>query len=473
LTEALALLRTEPRARWFFAAFGQSSLGTGAAYPALLVIAYARYHSPWAISLILLADFVPSGLVGPVLGAAVDRWPRLWCAAAGDVIRAVGFAGIAIVGSFEATVALAVLAGVGKALFRPAVLAGIPNMVRSDRSAAATSLYSALNDFGMTGGPALAAAAFLVVGPKELLLANGATFALSALVLAWLALRNPRAEQERDQRDSGPSLLRQTREGLLASLQMPGIRVVMFAFAVGMFFGGVFNVIELPFATNALGTGISGYSVLITVYGIGFVAGSLRGARGGQPPQLKRMYLAGLLLTGIGSLAAGASFGLALAIGAFTVGGFGNGLAVVHQRLLFQSEVASSVQGRVFAVSDALMAWGFALGFLAAGLMSVAAGPRTLLLILGTGEVALAAITAAALKGRWVAAPAVVSPVPPRLADLGAELSGVGPDALGHAEVPKQRSHLVDGPGFWLTLLDDIGQRGDDLGVELSPRVHD
>jgi hypothetical protein len=66
----LSLLRLEPRARWFFAVLAQSSLGTGAAHVALMLIAYERFRSPWAISLVLLADMVPVMLLGPILGAA-------------------------------------------------------------------------------------------------------------------------------------------------------------------------------------------------------------------------------------------------------------------------------------------------------------------------------------------------------------------------------------------------------------------
>jgi MFS family permease len=469
--EALALLRTEPRARLFFAAFAQSALGTGAAYPALLAIAYSRFHSPWAISLVLLSEFVPSMLLGPLLGAVVDRWSRFGCAALGDVVRAGGFVGIGLVGGFEATLALALVAGLGKALFRPAALAGIPTMVDSSRSAAATSLYGALNDFGMTGGPGIAAVAFTLVGPAELLIANGATFAVSALVLARLALADKSTHAETEAA-SGPSLLREAREGLLVSLRMPGIRVVIFAFGLGMFFGGIFNVIELPFATDALGTGVSGYSILITVYGLGFVVGSLRGSRGGDAPRLKRRYLQGLLLTGVGSLVAGASFELALAVGAFAVGGFGNGLAVVHMRLLFQSEVASSLQGRLFAVSDTLMAWGFAIGFLAAGVIASAASPRAILLIIGTGEVALAGIAALALRQHWRAGKDVPLGGAAALRLPGPELGG-GAYPLRNAEVREHGAHLIDGPGFWLTLLDDLGERTDDVGVELRPGIRD
>jgi MFS family permease len=459
MTDALALLRTDRRARLFFAALAQSSLGTGAAYPALLVVAYARFHSAWAISLVLLADFVPSMLFGPLLGALVDRWPRMWCAVAADVLRAAAFVGIALVGSFEATVGLAVLAGLGTALFKPAALAGIPSIVAPERVPAAISLYGALADFGLTGGPAIAALAFLVVGPEDLLVANGATFALSAMVLARLAFG--RKAEEADAEETGTSVLKQAREGLRASLQMPGIRIVVLAFGPGMFLGGIFNVVELPFATQALGTGISGYSVLITVYGLGFVGGSLHGSKGGDASRLKRRYVQGLLVTGIGSLAAAASFELMLAVAAFAVGGYGNGLAIVHQRLLFQSEAPKGLHGRLFAVADTLMAWGFTLGFLAAGALAATSSPRPVLLLIGMGEVLLAVAVGFALRGQW--------------SDASYDRRALGgdADALGHAQVRENRAHLVDGAGFWLAILDDLGKGRDDLGVELGPRVSD
>src|SRR4051795_11979095 len=144
MAEALALLRTERRARLFFAAVAQSSLGTGAAYVGLLVLAYHRFHSPWAISLVLLADFLPAMFLAPILGAAADRWSRRTCVVLADVVRALAFLGIALAGSFEATVALALAAGVGTALFKPAALAGLPSLVSEERSAAATSLYGAI-----------------------------------------------------------------------------------------------------------------------------------------------------------------------------------------------------------------------------------------------------------------------------------------------------------------------------------------
>src|SRR5204862_2683753 len=121
----------------------QSSLGTGAAYVALLVLAYQRFHAPWAVTLILLADFVPATLLGPILGAAVDRFGRRRCAVVADVLRAAVFIALGFASSFALIVALALLAGVGTALFKPDILAGLPSMVDAESLPAATSLYGA------------------------------------------------------------------------------------------------------------------------------------------------------------------------------------------------------------------------------------------------------------------------------------------------------------------------------------------
>src|SRR5919201_1902102 len=218
MTAVLALLRSERGARRFFAAHTQSSLGTGAAYVALLVLAYDRFHSPWAVTLILLADFLPAMLIGPVLGAAVDRFGRRRCAVIADVLRATVFAGLALAPGFGWVLGLALLAGLGTALFRPAILAGLPSMVDGERLPAATSLYGAINDLGHTLGPALAGALLLVAGAAAVMAANAATFAVSALVVAGIDFGAPPAEPEQGTRSS---LLRNAREGLAVTMRMP------------------------------------------------------------------------------------------------------------------------------------------------------------------------------------------------------------------------------------------------------------
>src|SRR5579863_8189879 len=123
------LLRDNRGLRRFFAAFFQSQVGSGAAYVALLLVAYHRLHSGWAISLVLLGEFLPGIVLSPVFGSLADRVSRRRLAVSGDLLRAASFVALALVPSFTATVALALLAGVGTAMFRPAINAALPGMV--------------------------------------------------------------------------------------------------------------------------------------------------------------------------------------------------------------------------------------------------------------------------------------------------------------------------------------------------------
>ncbi len=199
---ALHLLRRDRRARLFFAAHAQSSFGTGAAYVAVLVVAYERFHSPWAITGVLLAQFLPAMLLGPLVGAAADRWPRRTILVIADALRAIAFLGLALIGSFEATLAFALLVGIGNAAFNPTVLAALPNLVERASLPPATSLYGALNELGTAAGPALAALGLLIAGAEEILLANALTFGASAAILARIPFRPNAAEAGAGRRPS-------------------------------------------------------------------------------------------------------------------------------------------------------------------------------------------------------------------------------------------------------------------------------
>jgi MFS family permease len=439
------LLKSSRLARWYFAALAQSSLGTGAAAVAILVVAYDRFESPWAVGLILLADVAPAMLLGPVFGAAADRWSRRGGMIAADLVRAAAFAGMVLVDGFVPMVGFALLAGVGTGLFTPAALASLPSVAGGEkRLPAATSLYGAVLDFGYIAGPGLAALFLLVGGPETVLGANAVTFAISALLLGRLgfgaAPEGVEGEAER------PSLLREARDGLVATAGLRGIRLVLIASATVLFFGAVFNVGELLLATDVLGGGESGFSVLMTLFGSGFILGSLSGSRGGSMKVLKRRYLTGAFLSALGIASSGLAPALVVAAAAFVVAGYGNGALLVYERQLIQAAVPDSLAGRVFGVKDALTAWAFALGFVVGPPLLDAVGTRGMIVVAGGGVLLVWAVSALGLRSVWTT---VEEPVPlaARL-DAGAEVSaGAGPGEQG--------AHLVGPASVGLAVLDD------------------
>jgi MFS family permease len=431
MRETLDLLRHERRARLFFAALLQSTLGTGAGYVALLLIAYERFESPWAISLVLIAELLPAMLLGPVFGAFADRWSRKRCMVLADVLRVFAFGGVVLVDSFAATVVLAGLAGIGTGLFTPAALASLPSVVDEERrTPAATSLYGVVGDFGFTGGFALSATLLLVLGgPDGIMVVNAVTFAISAVLLA--RLRFGAAPDHAD--GEHPSLIQEIGEGVRATVVMRDIRTVLLGSAGGLVCAGIFNVAELPFVTDELGASDAGFSLLVMFFGIGFVGGSLAGSSGGAPAALKRRYLAGLLLIGVGLLATGVASSFAVVAVTFTLAGLGNGLMLVYERLLIQATVPDRLVGRIFGAKDALTAWAFGLAFLAGGGLVSALGARTPILIAGGAAVLVYAVTAVALRAEW--------PVGARALDGGADALGAeravgkdGADVVGGGE---------------------------------------
>ena len=147
--------RAERQARWFFAAHLQGALGTGAGYVALLLLAYEQLGSAWGATAVLIADLAPAMLLGPLLGGLIDRTSRLGCAIAAEVIGAAAFAGLVFAHGTVPLIALALAAGFGSALLRPATCALLPAVVTPASLSAANGLFGAMREIGQLLGPAV------------------------------------------------------------------------------------------------------------------------------------------------------------------------------------------------------------------------------------------------------------------------------------------------------------------------------
>jgi len=130
----IELWRHEPGARAYFAAVAQGALAGGAAYVAVMLVAYERLGSAWAASLILLAELLPGMLFGPLIGAWLDRHDRLRAVIASDVVRAAALAAMIVAPGAVPMFALAAVIGIAGTFFRPAAFALLPAAVHEDRA---------------------------------------------------------------------------------------------------------------------------------------------------------------------------------------------------------------------------------------------------------------------------------------------------------------------------------------------------
>jgi MFS family permease len=365
---------------------------------ALVLVAYHRLHSGWAIALVLLADFLPGIVLGPVFGALADRMPRKRLLIFADLLRAGAFLGLAVIPSFAGTVGLALLAGVGTAMFRPTVNAAMPGLVSDEQRSAATALYGASMSIGLTVGPALTGLVALFGSPTVMLAVNGATFIVSAALVMSVRFgegARPSADAKADREHSSrehSSLWTSTVEGARSARRIPGVPTLLLIGAATILAGGLMNVAEPLLATGPLHGGNSGYSLLVMVYGAAMAAGSLLSSRAGSKfAVLRRCYLVGLAIQGVGMIGSAAAPGLAWAIASFAVTGAANGLLAGPEVRLLQELVGERLLGRAFGLRSMLVNLAFVLAFLSAGAVLATLGVRAVF-ALGGGTLVLLAL---------------------------------------------------------------------------------
>ena len=387
------LWRAERGARPYFAALAQGSLAAGAGYVAVMLVAYERLGSAWAASLILLADILPSMLLGPLIGAWLDRRDRLRWAIFSDILRAVALVAMVFVPGIGPLLALAFLIGIGNTIFRPAVFALLPSVVHEERRMAATAAWGALGDAGMMIGPAIAAGVLVLGGAPILLALNAAAFAGSAFALTRVRMVSEVAVDD----ETEDSLMESTREGLRFVARDRVLRVLAAATGVIVLAAGMMNVAEVLLAKRDLHVSGAGFAVMVSVFGIGAVFGSLWSARSETLAQLKLGYVGGLGIAGAGLLGSALAPSLPWAVASFFLTGVGNAVSMTHDRGLLQHLVPPRMLSRAHALTGSIEAWGFAGAALLGGTLATLLGARGVFAVSGVMLLVIAAVAAVTL----------------------------------------------------------------------------
>ena len=190
--------------------------------------------------------------------------------------------------------------------------------------------------------------------------------------------------------------------GLRALRGMPGVRTLVLTSTIAVFAYGMLNVAELLFARDELGAGASGFSLLVGAMSVGMTIGALAGARSQDGRVWRREYLLGLALMGIAMLAVAGTSSVAIALPLLLLCGYGNGITIVHERLLLQHTVVPALHGRVFGIRRMLISWSFCGSYLLGGAVASGLGSRMLLVFAGTGMLAAFSWGTLSLRGGWV-----------------------------------------------------------------------
>ncbi len=388
----VAVLRN-PRFRLLFSANLTSGLGSWLALIALQVDVYDRTQSGWWVGALLIANLIPSIALGLLFGPLIDRLSRKWLMIASDLGRMAVFCALPFAGSTGVIVALAVVAGVGNAFFRPAVLAGVPNLVSDDQLPDANAILQ-LVEWGSTAlGPLLGGAIVAASGPDLAYWINAVTFAFSALFVSGIPGRLLQSE-----RSVGRGHWSELREGFLTVRRSRPLFTVLVVWTIAMIAIASTNLAEIFLAKQTLSSGDFGFGLLWSASGVGLVCGALIANQVVRRLGIRTAYSRALLLWALGMAATAASPDIWLAALAMAVASVGNGIGVVINITLVQRGAADAVRGRALAAIISVNSLMMLIVFVVAGPATDALGARDVYAIAAGSLVVGAALAARMLR---------------------------------------------------------------------------
>jgi MFS family permease len=366
---------------------------------ALTVDVYERTGSGAWVSALLIADFLPTIAIGLLLGPLVDRVSRRALMIGSDLSRLVCFAALPFTTSAAQVVGLALVVGIGNGFFRPAALAGLPNLVDEDDLPRANSVLQSTENLTWLIGPLLGGVIVAAWSIDAAYWLNAATFLLSALLVARIPSRLLASEEALSQghwRDlaEGFALLRTSR----------ALLTVAVAWTLATLANAAINVSEVFLVRESFDAGNFELGALMAAAGGGFVLGSLAAAPMLEQRQTAAVYGGAIALMALGPAGAGLSPSVWVALAFVVVSGFGNGVAGVCNPLLVQRGAPDRLRGRAFAVVISINFAFLGVGMAVAGPLTDAFGPRAL----WVGGAIVCAVAAGV--GTWLARGIHVAP---------------------------------------------------------------
>jgi len=351
-----------------------SFLGDAISMVALVVLAAELGGRASAVGGILVARLLPT-LAGPFVGVLADRLDRKAILVGSDLARAALTFGIIFTRDLFALYVMVFLLGLAKTFFNPTIRAAFPGVVAGGNLTRANSIISGTFSASISVGPALGGVLIATAGLDVAFALDAISFLVSALFLAMVPFSRP-------SREGAASFFGEFRSGLgyLALSRIP-LAVVIGASLI-VFTTDLTTPAEI-FLARHFGAGTEGYGVLVSLYGVGMVAGSGLMAAVAERVRLIPVYLSALLGYAVALCGAGLSPTFPLVLAAITLAGLSNGVDNVTCDTILQTSVPENFLGRVFSVRFLGFGIGEAVAYPLGGLLTDATGPSHTYLIAG------------------------------------------------------------------------------------------
>lgn len=358
-----------------------SSVGNSITKVALPLVAVTTLRaSTLTVSVLYAAGWLPWLLFGLPAGAWVDRLRRRRLMLACDALSVLALASVPVAAwcgllTVPQLLAVALVVGTSAVFFSTAYVAFLPSVVGRDRLVEGNSTLEGSRSAAQVVGPGAAGLLAQISGAVAGLLADAATYVLSAACLIAIGDREVAATRARP----AGTLRAEIRAGLRLSYGDPYLRVFAVYGATGNLALAGWQTLEVVFLVRTVGVGSGAVGALLAVIGLGGIVGAASArAIAARLGSARAVVVCGLGATPFGLLTPLAAAGPRLAL--FAVGGVvvsaGITAGNVIARSFRQAYCPPEMLGRLTASARTLAYGAIPLGALLAGALGTTMGIR-------------------------------------------------------------------------------------------------
>lgn len=361
-----------------------SDLGDGIFAVALAWRVYQSYSSPFALSVVGIAFFLPR-VVGTLAGGVIsDRFERRWTMISADCVRGLAVGALAFIdlsGGQElyAISTVAAIQGLAGSLFGPSESALLPEVVSAEDLTRANSLRTLVTPLAnAVVGPAVGGAITAAAGPASAFLVDAGTYFVSVVTLLLMSSRSAGRDSQRR------SLIADAREGFAYVARRPWLWGPILTASIAQFLYAGPNQSLVPYLVKfELHASAAALGAVFACAGIGTVAAGLVI---GRLPRPRNIVLFMILGWSIG-IAAVALVGLSQTVWQAAASVFAWNFFLWGGEILWLTllglTVPNRLRGRVSSIDFVGSYWLIPLSMALTGPMAALIGPRTVLVVAG------------------------------------------------------------------------------------------
>ena len=344
-----------------------SSIGTWTQDVGLAWLIHTRLKDPFYLGLRAFAADAPLIAFMLLGGAVADRVDRRRILLTSNLLQmsfaiALGLLYAADRLGIGAILAFAFLTGLTQSQSAPTYQAVITSLVPKHRIQNAVALNSLQFNLSRAIGPVIAGLLLARSGTGACFAVNAASF-VAVIAALWRIEVPPHAQPPTE------GLGRSLGTAFRYVAASPTLGALTLIAAAGSFLAFPLITYLPVIAGTVLKTGAEGYSLLLSSYGVGAIAGAVVTAQRGHVPGRGRTLLVALIVYGAATAAAVTSSRQLVSMACLLVSGFSMVTAFSTVNSLVQENAPAPLKGRVLGIYGFAFRGGMPLGSLIAGLL--------------------------------------------------------------------------------------------------------